>query len=94
MQTTVVGTCPFPSLPPHGVHPSRYEVVKRGYAKCFKRGGVDVTEDCTILPFPLSFPPSQPTLLNLHVYLQTDMDLWVCLQQDPPCSLGFCVCSM
>lgn len=35
MQMTVVGTCPFPSLPPHGVHPSRYEVVKRGYAKCF-----------------------------------------------------------
>lgn len=35
MQMTVVGTRPFPSLSPHGIHPSRYEVVKRGYAKCF-----------------------------------------------------------
>lgn len=33
-----MGTCPFPSLSPHGVHPSGYKVVKNGNAKYFWGG--------------------------------------------------------
>lgn len=70
MQVTVVGTCPFPPLPPPAVsQTSGYEVVKR------VRPSVMMVLYC-----PLHFHSHlrSQALLNLHIYFQTDVNLWVC----------------